>query len=83
MHHMRKASVRDLRYRFSVVEGLLSEGQEMHITKRKRTIARLLPVEPKVSPRRPDFHARLNKLYGGKAMKVSSVDLLSAERDQS
>jgi len=40
---MRKASVRDLRYRFSAVEDLLSEGQEVHITRRKRTIARLLP----------------------------------------
>jgi hypothetical protein len=36
MQHMRKASVRDLRYRFSVVEDLLGEGEEVQITKRKR-----------------------------------------------
>ena len=82
MHHMRKATVRDLRYRFSLVENLLSEGQEIHITKRKRVIARLLPVEPAASPRRPDFLSRLKKLYRGKAMKVTSAELLSAERER-
>jgi len=38
MHHMKKATVRDLRYRFSVVEDLLRDGEEIHITKRKRFI---------------------------------------------
>lgn len=45
MYHMKKASVRDLRYRFSKVEDLLRDGEEIHITKRKRVIARLLPPE--------------------------------------
>jgi antitoxin (DNA-binding transcriptional repressor) of toxin-antitoxin stability system len=80
MHHMRKATVRDLRYRFSVVEDLLGEGQEVQITKRKRVIARLLPVQPAVSPRRPDFLARLKKLYRGKPLKVTAAELLSSER---
>jgi len=40
---MKRASVRDLRYRFSAVEDLLRDGEEIHITKRKRVIARLLP----------------------------------------
>ena len=80
MHHMRKATVRDLRYRFSVVEDLLGEGQEVQITKRKRIIARLLPVRPAMSPRRPDFLARLKKLYRGKPLKVTAAELLSAER---
>jgi antitoxin (DNA-binding transcriptional repressor) of toxin-antitoxin stability system len=82
MHHMRKASVRDLRYRFSVVEDLLSEGQEIQITKRKRIIARLLPAKPVASPRRPDFLARLKKLYRGKTLQVSNAELLSAERER-
>ena len=80
MHHMRKATVRDLRYRFSVVEDLLGEGEEVQITKRKRIIARLLPVQPAAAPRRPDFLARLKKLYRGKSLKVTAADLLSSER---
>jgi len=79
---MRKATVRDLRYRFSVVEDLLSEGEEVQITKRKRVIARLLPVQAAVAPRRPDFLARLKKLYGGKQLKVTTAELLSSERER-
>jgi len=80
MHHMRKATVRDLRYRFSVVEDLLGEGEEVQITKRKRIIARLLPVQPSAPARRPDFLARLKKLYRGKPLKVTAAELFSAER---
>jgi antitoxin (DNA-binding transcriptional repressor) of toxin-antitoxin stability system len=80
MYHMRKATVRDLRYRFSLVEDLLGEGEEVQITKRKRVIARLLPVQPAASPRRPDFLARLKKLYRGKPLKVTAAELLSSER---
>ena len=78
---MKKATVRDLRYRFSKVEDLLSEGQEILITKRKRTIARLLPAEPASAPQRPDFLARLKKLYK-KTLKVSGAELISSERDR-
>lgn len=82
MCHMNKASVRDLRYRFSVVENLLREGQEIQITKRKRVIARLLPPEPTVPVQMPDFLARLKKIYGKKRMKVSGAKQLAAERER-
>jgi antitoxin (DNA-binding transcriptional repressor) of toxin-antitoxin stability system len=82
MYHMRKATVRDLRYRFSVVEDLLGEGEEVQVTKRKRIIARLLPVQPSASPQRPDFLARLKKLYRGKPLKVTAAELLSSERSR-
>ena len=79
---MKKASVRDLRYRFSAVEDLLSEGEEVQITKRRRVIARLLPAGSKPSPKRPDFLGRLKKLYRGKRLKVTGAELLSQERDR-
>jgi antitoxin (DNA-binding transcriptional repressor) of toxin-antitoxin stability system len=52
----------------------------VQITKRKRIIARLLPVQPSAPPRRPDFLARLKKLYRGRPLKVTAAELLSAER---
>jgi antitoxin (DNA-binding transcriptional repressor) of toxin-antitoxin stability system len=83
MHHMRKATVRDLRYRFSAVEILLRDGEEIHITKRKRVVARLLPpAEPAAPSRRPDFLGRLKKIYRGKALKVTGAELVSHERDR-
>ena len=80
MHHMKSATVRDLRYRFPEVERLLRHGEEVQITKRKRVIARLLPVPSSVPSRRPDFLARLKRIYGNKVLKVSGAELLAEER---
>ena len=82
MHHMKKASVRDLRYRFSVVENLLRDGEEIHITKRKRVIARLLPPKSPSRIRRPDFLARMKKIFGKKRMKVSGAELIALDREE-
>ncbi|PYU10121.1 MAG: hypothetical protein DMG37_21350 [Acidobacteria bacterium] len=82
MHHMKKATVRDLRYRFSVVEDLLREGEEIHITKRKRVIARLLPPEPPAPTASPDFLARLKKIFGKKRMKVSGAEIIAVDREE-
>jgi len=83
MHHMKKASVRDLRYRFSVVEELLRDGQEIQITKRKRVIARLLPpAAPAKFPKLPDFRARQRKLFGKKKLKFSGADLVAKDREE-
>ncbi len=80
MHHMNKANVRDLRYRFSKVEAALQAGEEIQITKRRRVIARLLPVRPPRRKAMPDFLARLKKLYGNKLLKISGAGLLAEER---
>lgn len=82
MYHMKKASVRDLRYRFSEVEELLREGSEIQITKRKRVIARLVPEERIVPRECPDFLARLKTLYPKGPLKVSGAKRLAEERDR-
>jgi antitoxin (DNA-binding transcriptional repressor) of toxin-antitoxin stability system len=82
MHHMKKATVRDLRYRFSVVEELLRDGQEVQITKRKRVIARLLPPATVKPVRMPDFAARMKKVFGKKKLKFSGADLIAIDREE-
>ena len=82
MHHMRKASVRDLRYQFSKIEQLLNEGQEIELTKRGRVIARLVPVGPSAPQSRPDFLARLKRIYGDKMLKPSGAELIAQERNR-
>lgn len=81
---MKTATVRDLRYRFSGVEHLLREGKEIQITKRKRVIARLVPVHPQMATlqHRPDFLKRLKKIYGNRVLKPSGAALLSKDRDR-
>jgi len=82
MHHMRKASVRDLRYRFSIVEELLREGKEIQITKRKHVIARLLPPAATGPIRMPDFRARMKAIFGNKKLKVSGAKLIGQDRER-
>ena len=82
MYHMRKASVRDLRYRFSEVERMLQDGENIEITKRKRVIAHLSPVPSRATRQRPDFMARLRAIYGTKVLKVSGAELLARERSR-
>lgn len=80
MYHMKRATVRDLRYRFSAVEDLLREGEEIQITKRKQVVARLVPAKTAIAPQHPDFLARLKKIYHGKPLKVTGAELISRER---
>jgi antitoxin (DNA-binding transcriptional repressor) of toxin-antitoxin stability system len=81
MYHMKKASVRDLRYNFAEVEHLLRQGEEIQITKRRRVIAKLVPA-PQGTALRPDFMARLREMYGNRILKMSGAKLLAEERDR-
>jgi antitoxin (DNA-binding transcriptional repressor) of toxin-antitoxin stability system len=69
--HMKKATVRDLRYRFSSIEASLRQGEEIEVRKRKRIIGRLVPVRPKVSAY-PDLSARARRIFGDKILPVPS-----------
>lgn len=82
MHHMKKATVRDLRYRFHEVESLLREGEEIQLTKRKRVIGRLVPAEVTQPAKRPDFLARLKKLYRKGPLKITGSKRIAEERDR-
>jgi antitoxin (DNA-binding transcriptional repressor) of toxin-antitoxin stability system len=77
---MRKATVRDLRYRFREVERLLDEREEILITKRRRVIATLVPSPRAVSPRLPDFLTRLKEIYKNKPLAVTGAELIARER---
>jgi antitoxin (DNA-binding transcriptional repressor) of toxin-antitoxin stability system len=82
MYHMKKASVRDLRYDFKQIERLLREGQEVEITKRRRVIARLVPERKRRPKGVPDFLARLRSIYGQKLLAVSGAQLVSEDRNR-
>jgi antitoxin (DNA-binding transcriptional repressor) of toxin-antitoxin stability system len=81
MYHMITATVRDLRYRFAEIETRLRSGEEIEIRKRKRIIARLVPVGPKTKTY-PDFAARQKKIFGGKVVARTGAHLLASDRDR-
>jgi len=80
-HIMKTASVRDLRYRFSEIEARLQRGEEIQIRKRKRVIARLLPVRPKREAY-PDFEAIRKEILGDKVSRMSGAESVALERDR-
>jgi antitoxin (DNA-binding transcriptional repressor) of toxin-antitoxin stability system len=83
MDHMKRASIRDLRYDFTKVENLLQSGEEIQITRRKRVIARLLPpAKNNPKSKRPDFLARLKQIYGSQTLATTGAELIATERDR-
>jgi antitoxin (DNA-binding transcriptional repressor) of toxin-antitoxin stability system len=82
MYHMKRASVRDLRYSFKEVEAQLAEGEEIEIVKRNKVIAKLVPVAPQPPPTMPDFLGRMRKIHGDVILHPSNAELLAEERDR-
>ncbi|HMD85791.1 MAG TPA: hypothetical protein VKO18_13940 [Terriglobia bacterium] len=80
---MRKATVRDLRYRFREVESLLDGREEILITKRKRIIAKLIASPRALPPRLPGFLARLRGIYKDTPVKVTGAEHIARERGRS
>src|SRR5882724_5762992 len=82
MYHMKKASIRDLRYAFKKIERLLHQGEEIQITRRRRVIARLVPERAERSTKAPDFLGRLRDIYGEKVLAVSGAELVAEDRSR-
>jgi antitoxin (DNA-binding transcriptional repressor) of toxin-antitoxin stability system len=82
MYHMKKASVRDLRFGFKKIERLLRQGEEIQITKRRRVIARLVPENPHSAAQMPDFLERLRAIYGDKMLETSGAELIAQDRNR-
>ena len=76
---MKTASVRELRYDFPKVERLLSEGEAVQITKRRKVIARLNPERPKARPDMRGFHGTVAFDHGDQIHEVSGRSELSYE----
>jgi antitoxin (DNA-binding transcriptional repressor) of toxin-antitoxin stability system len=80
MHQiMKSATVRDLRYCFPEVEALLNKGEEIEIRKRRKVIARLVPIRPKAEDY-PDFAARAKEIFGDKVASQTGTELVSEFR---
>lgn len=77
---MRTVTVRDLRNNFSRLEAWLGEGEEIQIEKRGQPIALLtgLPKHHRRRTARPDFAARLKRLWGDRVFTLQEVAAMRA-----
>jgi len=80
---MKTATVRDLRYHFSDIEARLKLGEEIIIRKRKRVIAKLIPLAPKPETADyPDFAARQRRIFGDRVLPVTGAQIVAWDRGE-
>lgn len=77
---MKRATVRDLRYKFREIEARLSKGEEIEVYKRNRPIGRLIPIRPKAADY-PNFAALARKIFGKKKTRMTGTQLVSEQRE--
>jgi len=72
---MKTASIREVRHDFNRVLAWVSNGEEVTITKYRRTVARLLPAAPpkRAAAPMPDITGRLKKVFGGKVISDKAM----------
>jgi antitoxin (DNA-binding transcriptional repressor) of toxin-antitoxin stability system len=75
MCHMKTASIREVRHDFSRILEWVAGGEEVAITKRRETVARLLPAvrHPRARGKLPDVSARLKKVFGRKMISDQTM----------
>jgi antitoxin (DNA-binding transcriptional repressor) of toxin-antitoxin stability system len=78
-HIVKKASVRDLRYRFHEIEVQLNKGEEIEVYKRRKMIGRLVPAQPRTNTY-PDFSLLRRSIFGGRKARKTATDLVAEER---
>jgi len=78
-HIMKQASVRDLRYHFAQIEARLARGEQIEVRKRRKVIARLVPVGPKAGAY-PDFSRVRKRIFADKKMSQTGTQIVAEER---
>lgn len=65
LKHMKSVSLRHMQHHLSDVMRHVDQGQEVLVTRRRRTIARLVPMQPATARVKwPDFAARTTLIKG-------------------
>jgi len=72
---MKTASIREMRHDFNRVLAWVNNGEEVAITKHRRTVARLMPatVRKPAGAQMPDIAARLKKVFGGNVISDKAI----------
>jgi antitoxin (DNA-binding transcriptional repressor) of toxin-antitoxin stability system len=63
MLNMKSASIRDVQHNLAEVLEWVERGEEVHVYRRKKLVARILPPAPQ-PVEAPDFVARAKKIWG-------------------
>jgi len=85
MFYMKSASVREIQHHFRKVLAWVENGEEVLVTRRNKTVARLVPSAPNILPDvpLPDFAARARAIWGSHPRgRNLSVEILAEREDR-
>ena len=84
MLYMKTASVRDIQHHFRKVLAWVEQGEEVQVTHRNKTVARLVPCSHSgpASVVLPDFAARARAIWGAHPKGASLSDTILADREE-
>ncbi len=79
LSNMKTASVRQVQHNLAEVLSWVEQGQEVHVFRHRKLIARLVPPEPKAAAS-PDFLARAQRVWGKKPRGKRLSEVVSEAR---
>ena len=77
---MKTTTIRDLKRATSTVLGWVAAGETVEIRRRNQLVAVLSPPKRAGHIAKPDFVARLRKVYGSTVLPVTGTALISESR---
>ena len=84
MSDMKKATIREVQYNLSSVLKWVEDGEEVHVMRRNKIVARVVPPGiPSQKPQWPDFAKRASAIWGRRpAGKPASQILIDDRADR-
>jgi antitoxin (DNA-binding transcriptional repressor) of toxin-antitoxin stability system len=78
--HMKTSTIRELKHSTSTVLGWVATGETVEVRRRNQLVAVLSPPKRAGRIAKPDFVARLRKVYGSAVLPVTGTALVSESR---
>lgn len=79
---MKQTTIRELKHETSKVLAMVEAGETIEVRRRKKPVAVLSPTGRGKPVKKPDFAARLKKIYGDKALETTGTDLVHEARGE-
>ncbi len=78
---MASVSVRELQHRIKRVIERVERGESIEVTRRRKTVARLIPADDATEPEPwPDLDARARSVMGDRMVTPSGSEMIIADR---
>ena len=78
--HMKTTTIRELKHATSTVLGWVAAGETVEVRRRNHPVAVLSPPKRAGRITKPDFVARLRKVYGSTVLPVAGTTIISESR---